>query len=36
MAVEAPDISAEELREQTRAWLHEHLPAGLDGGGRCG
>ena len=28
MAVEAPDISTDELREQTRAWLHDNLPPG--------
>jgi alkylation response protein AidB-like acyl-CoA dehydrogenase len=28
MAVEAPDISADQLREQTRTWLHDNLPQG--------
>jgi alkylation response protein AidB-like acyl-CoA dehydrogenase len=28
MAVDAPERTAENLREQTLAWLHEHLPAG--------
>jgi alkylation response protein AidB-like acyl-CoA dehydrogenase len=28
MAVEAPDISADQLRDQTRAWLHDNLPEG--------
>jgi alkylation response protein AidB-like acyl-CoA dehydrogenase len=28
MAVEAPDIAVEQLREQTLAWLRDNLPAG--------
>ena len=28
MAVEAPDITTEQLREQTLAWLRDNLPAG--------
>ena len=28
MSVDAPELSAEQLREQTLEWLHENLPAG--------
>ena len=28
MSVDAPELTGEQLREQTRAWLHENLPAG--------
>jgi alkylation response protein AidB-like acyl-CoA dehydrogenase len=28
MSVEAPELTGEQLREQTLAWLHEKLPAG--------
>ena len=28
MSVEAPELTADQLREQTTAWLHDNLPAG--------
>jgi alkylation response protein AidB-like acyl-CoA dehydrogenase len=28
MSVEAPELTADQLREQTKAWLHDNLPAG--------